>query len=321
MIKRIIIIAGFFTAVWVANGKEKYTIFPTESKIIFDFCFFENGEKLAVADNTTIKIFSTRTQQELDEIASRFSDRILAVDISKDNKFIAFGGRDGSLVIKELLNKNDFLNLQQKGNVITTLNFSPDSRMLAIGSSEGKVLVYDIENKTVKFEFTDHKKDITSVKFSPDGKLLATAGADKKINLYSTKNGNLITSLSGHKSWVRSLSFNQNDELLSCGDDSKIILWNLKDLQQITSDRVKLLALRLITSIDAFHEENSYAVSGINGRLIIKTLIGSYSANLRKPVNKVLITPSDNYHLRIVAALQGKGVVLMKAEDMKFKNR
>lgn len=321
MIRKIVIVTGLLIAALFVDAKEKYSVFPTDSKIIFDFCFIENGEKIAIADNTTIKIFSTRTQQKLDEIKSGFGGRILAVTASKDNKLIAFGGKDGSLTIRDLFNKTVIQNLTQAGKIITALSFSPDNRMLASGNSDGNLLVYEIANKTVKFELTVNKREITALKFSPDGKILAVAGGDKKIHLYSVENGTLICALSGHKSWVRSLSFNQNDILLSCGDDSKVIQWNLNNLQQITSKKTTHLAFRLITCVDTFHEENFYVISGINGRMLINTPTGIYSANLGKPVYKVLFIPDGNNFLKIIAATQGKGVIMIKAEDLKFKNR
>lgn len=321
MIKKIFITAGLLLVVLFAEAKEKYKVYPTDSKIIFDFCFFENGEKLAVADNLNIKIFSTKTQKKLDEIKTDLCDRILAVDISKDAKILAFGGRDGIVIIRDLPNKTTSQNISLTGKIITTLNISPDNKLLAIGSSNGKVLIYDIKNKNSRFEFKDHEKDITSIKFSPDGKILATAGGDKKINLYEVENGILITKLSGHKSWVRSISFINNEKLISCGDDSKIIQWDLTDFQNFDLNKTNLAGLGIITGVDSNEGNNSVAASGINGRIMILLPSGTYSSNVKQPVTKVLFIPNENFFLKLVVATHGAGIIQVKAEEMKLKTR
>jgi WD40 repeat protein len=303
-----------------AQEKEKYSVYPTDSNIIFDFCFFGNGEKLAVADNTSIKIFFTSSQQQLDEIKTDLSDRILAVDVSKDDKIIAFGGRDGKVIIGDLSNKTTLQSISLTGKVITALSISPDGKLLAIGSSDGNVEIYDIKNKNTKFELTGHKKDIASLKFSPDGKMLATAGGDKKINLFLVENGTLITTLSDHKSWVRSISFINNEKIVSSGDDSKIIQWDFADLQNTVIKKTKLPSFGIITSVDFFHEITSFAASGINGKILISTQAADYFANLKMPVTKVLFIPYEKLYFKLVVASKGAGIIQINAEKMKFKN-
>ena len=322
--KRKILLTVQFLVVFLfvtAQDKEKYSVYPTDSNIIFDFCFFGNGEKLAVADNTSIKIFFTGSQQKLDEIKTDFSNRILAVDVSKDDKILAFGGREGKVIIYDLQNKTTLQSISLAGKIITALSISPDSKLLAIGSSDGIVVIYDIKNKNAKLELTGHKKDITSVKFSPDGQMLATAGGDKKVNLFSTENGSILATLTGHKSWVRYISFINNGKLVSCGDDSKIIQWNLADLQKITFKKTNHRWFRIITSVDFFHEDNSFAASGINGKILIETQAVEYSANLKMPVTKALFIPYEKLYFKLVVASKGAGIIQINAKNMKFKNR
>ncbi len=304
-----------------AKEKEKPLVYATDSKIIFDFVFFENGEKLAVADNTNIKIFSIKSQEVLDELGSVHNDRILAIDASKDDRLIASSGRDGKVVIWDLFLKSNPQNITLNGTIGTSLSFSHDSKYLAIGCANGKLEIYDIENKKIKTELNDHKKDITSVQFSPDGKLLASASGDKTISLYSAENTNLITTLKGHKNWVRYISYLSIEKLMSCGDDSKVILWDLSDLKNITNKRTRHSGLRIITSTDFFSDSISYVSTGITGKIKILTPLNSYKITLGKPISKAAFVPNKKNFMELVVATQGLGLIRIKAVNMKFSNR
>ena len=323
MNKKILITAQllFVLTFAIAKEKGKPIVYPTDSKIIFDICFFENGEKLAVADNTNIKIFSTKSQKVLDEFSAAHTDRILAIDVSLDDRLLASSGRDGKVVIWDLLKKSSPQNIALNETIGTSLSISPDGKYLAIGCANGKLEIYDIENKKIKTELNDHKKDITSVKFSPDGKLFASASGDKTINLYSTENMNLITTLKGHKNWVRQISFSSNEKLMSCGDDSKVVLWNLSDLNNITHETTKHRNLKIITSTDFFADNISTVSAGITGKIIILTPFNNYKAALGKPINKAVFVPNENNSLELVLATQGLGVIQIKAENMKFDSK
>ena len=302
-----------------SQEKGKYKVFPTDDKIIFDICFFDHGEKLAVADNTAIKIFSTKTNQLLDKLKYGHSKRILTIDVSSDNTLLASGGRDSTVVIWDLNEKSTVKNYSLKDGIVTALSISTNNKSLAVGSSSGTVLIYDLENNKQKHELNDHKKDITCVKFSPDENLLAMASGDKTINLYSTETWKLITSLKGHKNWVREVTFDEDSKkLISCGDDSKVIFWNLSDLQNISSKKKTFWGYNWITGIDLNTKNDSYVIANITGNIEIITPLSRYKINVQKPVSKVLFIPNEDSFLKVVAATQGSGVISIEAENMKF---
>lgn len=296
---------------------EKYKVFPTEDKIIFDIGFSDNGEVLAVADNTTIKVFSTESQQLIADFPSAHSDRILAVDISEDSTLLVSGGRDGTIVIWDFIERSTLQSISLDDAVVTSLDISPNSKYIVAGSSKGETLVYDIENNVSLFNLNDHKKDITSVKIGPNGNLFATASGDKTINIYELANGKQIQSLKGHKNWVRDISFSSDSKtLLSCGDDSQIIKWDLSELDSISSRVLKKGIIQWFTSIDYVSNQNTFLFGGINGDLIVSTSLGKYKAKLTNPINRAQFLPNPGNFIKVVVATSGKGVLLVEAEEM-----
>jgi WD40 repeat protein len=155
------------------------------------------------------------------------------------------------------------------------------------------------------------------VKFSPDGALLATASGDNSINIYDVKNNKLITSLTGHKSWVRDISFSEDGtKLISCSDDSRLITWDINNIQNILIRDNSKFGFSWILSV-AFNEDSkTYAYGGVNGNAVIETTFGDYKAKINKPINRILFKPNEGIYLKIAIATRGKGVMLIDAKNM-----
>lgn len=303
-----------------AQIKEKYTVFPTDDKIIFDICFFDNGEKLAVADNTEIKIFSVKTQQLLKTLPNGHSDRILSIDISEDNTLLVSGGRDGTIVIWNLQEQSTVQNITLQDVIITSVDISPNSNHLLIGDSKGDITLYNMDKQAKDFHFKAHKKDITSVKFRPDGKIFASASGDKTLHIYSTENSKLLATLKGHKNWVRDIQFDQDGEqLVSCGDDGNVLFWNLKSLEDIKSKKIKIHTINWLTCIDFYEKDKAYTLGSTNGKVLIITHLAKYEAKMKGTINKLLFVPGNSSELKVVLATQKMGVILISAKNMKTK--
>lgn len=309
----------FICALSSAQVKEDQLIYQTESDMIVDFCLYEGGEKLAVADNCNVKIFSTRTGQLLDEVITGFNDRVLVVDHPEDGDLIACGGVDGALIVYDMKSRDVQFSIPPGGKAITAVKLSQDQQFVLWGRSDGCVTLYDIRNQKNVYVWNDHLKDITSVQFSPDGNLIATTGGDTYIRLYSVENGKLVATLAGHKSWVRRLLFNGNDELFSSGDDSRILKWNLSDYQNITFKINRFSRMDILTGLDYIPALQAFAVSSLNGRLTIVSPGVSYIARLKGAIMKIGFIPYEKEFLKLVVASNGEGVRVIEAADMKFQ--
>ena len=139
------------------------------------------------------------------------------------------------------------------------------------------------------------------------------------INIYDVETRKSLSHLKGNNSWVRDISFNKNDtNLISCGDDSKLIFWNISDIHNIQKYSTVRIGFDWILCID-FHSDNqTYVTGGIDGKARIMTQSSSYTANIGAPVTKVRFKPDEGNHLKIALASSGKGVIMLDASKMKF---
>jgi WD40 repeat protein len=324
MKKKIFMAFAFLSSLFIGYSQKGNApiVYKTNNDIIYNICFTEKGGVLGIADDNTIKAYSTNSQGLLYEFKNGHKSQILAIDISKDSTLLVSGGKDSTMVIWDFVNKKILKSLTYQKGIITSVKISPDRRYLASGGTDNKVYLYDLEKNEVVHEFTDHVDDITSVKFSPDGTLLATASGDNTIKIYDVKNIKLLASLTGHKSWVRDISFSgDGTRLISCGDDSRIIEWNITNIQNIRVLNNSKIAFCWILSVAFNNDSKSYAYGDFNGNTIIDTPFSRYKINFNVPINKVIFKPNENDVLEIAIATRGKGVFLINAKDMKLKER
>lgn len=304
-----------------AQRNNDLIVFKTDSKVIYDICFTKNGEALGIADNNSIKVYSTNSKVLLNEFKNGHKSQILSIDISKDSTLLVSGGKDSTIVIWDFANKKILKSLTYHTGIITSVQVSPNNKYLVSGGTDNKIYLYDIEKDQVMKEFTDHTDDITSVKFSPDGKLIASSSGDKLINIYEVKNRKLITPLIGHRNWVRDISFSPDGtKLISCDDDSKIIIWNISDVNNIQIQDISKSSTGWLLSVDFNEDSITYVYGGISGKAKIVTHLSDYFATINKPIHRIKFKPNETPCLKIAIATLGKGVVLIDAKDMKYKN-
>lgn len=320
--KRIFLLFGLLSI--VSNGfsqKDNNLIsFKTDSDIIYGICFTNKGKALGIADNNTIKVYSTDSRELLNEFKNGHENQVLSIDISQDSTILVSGGKDSTIVIWDLVNNKILSSLSNQKGIITSVQISPDGNYLVSGGTDNNAYLYDLEKSEVIQVFSDHTDDITSVKFSPDGKLIATASGDKIINIYEVKSFKLIGSLTGHRSWVRDISFSKDGtKLISCGDDSRIITWNISDIYKIRKQNAKKVGLDWLLSIDFHKDKGTYAYGGMNGEIKIVTPIGSYILKIARPIQKILFNPQRIY-LKVAVATRGNGVIMTDTRNMKWKD-
>jgi WD40 repeat protein len=109
------------------------------------------------------------------------------VAFSPDNKQLASGDYEGSLVLRDL--KTGRVQLELKGNTrkaktgvqLLSLAFSPDGKRLASGCEDGTLRLWGARTGREMMDLRGHAGSVTSVAFSPDGKRLASTDSGGTI--------------------------------------------------------------------------------------------------------------------------------------------
>ena len=316
----ILAVSFIFLSCIYAQKKNTSTTFSTSEKIISDICFTGRGSVLCVTDGKNVKAFLSDSGELLAEFDNGHSDRVLAIDISLDSTLMVTGGRDSTIIIRDFIGNRILKSLKYHKGIVTSVKISPDNNYILSGGTDNKVILYDIRLEKVVHEFNDHKDVITCVIFSKDGKRFASSGGDGIVNIYNTDGFTLAASFEAGTSRVRSISFSDNGQrLISCGDDRKAVVWITTDLNNIRKELMLRLSAGWLLSSDYHEDCQTFTVGDIYGNVLIIGKFGRYKAGLRYPVNQIRFKPATGSLLSIAVATRGKGVVLIKAENMKYK--
>jgi WD40 repeat protein len=142
---------------------------------------FARGRLLANAREIgpgAVRIWDMHTGRMLRRLDDSVS-QIMAVDISRDGKFVASGG--------------------------------------AHTSGAGVVGVWNAASGDAVWALNDHDKEVLSVALAPDGKLVASGAADGMIKLRDAQSGAAIHHLPGNAGGATSLVFSPDCTVLYCG--------------------------------------------------------------------------------------------------------
>jgi WD40 repeat protein len=302
----------------VAAAQGKSPAFPTDSRIIHDACFSKYGQVLFVADNAGIKAFCFNTRNLLREFAGAHQSPVMALSVAADSSMLVSADRDGLLVAHYMESGNVLHHFPNRQGIILSTDISPDGRYLAAGGTDHLVGLYDLAGMKAIDHFRVHTDDVTGVKFSPDGRWLVSVGADGRTTIFDVEHKKLQHQSEGRGTFLRDLNFAPDGQsFVTVGDGGHYYTWNITEqgnVRMIPSGRV---ARHWITGISHASQSRVFAIATVRGHIRMIMPFGSLSANVRVPVNKVLLRPRDDQRVEIIAATRGKGIVFIDGRDMK----
>ncbi|KAH8993139.1 hypothetical protein EDB92DRAFT_1855060 [Lactarius akahatsu] len=195
--------------------------------VVYATDFFISG-----SDDRTVRIYDAATGAASGEAwTTGQSGYIRAIAISPDNKVLAAGSDDNTIVLYDMDGRST-INQPLKGHTlaIRSLSFSKDGRLLASGSDDCTVRLWNVQTgKKICDPLYGHTSYVSSVRFSPDMKQLISGAEDFTVRSFDMDSLPIWGKfLGGTGPFRAAVSLPDGSSVLAC-DGFGIWRWNLDD--------------------------------------------------------------------------------------------
>jgi len=195
--------------------------------------FFNDGRRVVTGSQQTLRIWNVQKGTLLGEPLQGHQDKVMSVAVSPDDKRIASGGIDKTVIIWDCEGKEIVFQLVKHTRGVNCVCFSPDGERLASGSNDGTAVIWDTKTGTVLATVEGFL--VFSVAFSPDGLKLATGTfLTGMIRVWCTDNAELLFEFIAHGGFICGIVWSPDgQQLISASQDQTVKFWNSSTGRQI----------------------------------------------------------------------------------------
>lgn len=205
--------------------------------LVQSLAFTADGKTLASGSYRELKLWKLTGDGEAAEwkldktigtgdATSPLADRVIALDFSPDDKWLAMAGgvptRGGQVALYSMADgkiEKSFDNLHS--DTIQAIAFSSDGKQLVTGSADKFVRLVDLPDGKIARSFEGHTHHVLGVAISKDGKTIVSAGADNVMRFWDATTGERKKASATFEKEVTSVQF-AGDEFVACTGDAKV---------------------------------------------------------------------------------------------------
>jgi len=266
-------------SVWnVQNGELLYEL-RGHTDILLCAAYSPNNKNIATGSKDhTIRIWSLPEYGKQLYCFAEHKGEINTISFSNNNKYLVSASKDRTAQVWDLQKGKLKEMLRSHKNSVLSAKFDRDSNKIITASRDATAIIWDANTGKQLNTLDSHSKSIISADFSPNGKYVATGSVDKTAKLWKVNTGKCIYTFEKHNDIIWSVVFSHNGNYLITTDQSKAILWDIKEkefINEFNNDKYFKHGVK-------FSNNDDYFVT-VSKKMIKKSIY--YSIILRTPPN------------------------------------
>jgi eukaryotic-like serine/threonine-protein kinase len=157
--------------------------------------FSPEGDRLFAGTNNHVKVWDTKSYQEIETLQGDIS--LVDLALSPDGSTIATASYEGVTIwdIKSGRKISQTSNFRRLRSGTPSLDFSPDGTLIATMAEDKTAKIWDIRSGQEQMSFVGHEDFITSISFNRHGDRLATGSIDGTVRIWDVQSGKQISIL------------------------------------------------------------------------------------------------------------------------------
>lgn len=187
-------------------------------------------------------------------------DKLNALAVSPDGKYLVSGGIFGHITIWEVSTGNKIKTLKSiwKNEPINSIAFSGDGDRMVTGTEDGSLQIWDFHNRRIVKNLKGHSSRVNSVAMGPNGRFIFSGSSDGSLILWDAFTDSRKT-LQKVPSEISAVALSSDGKfVLSADAVHGLKLWNTKTGKEIRSFQGHYGKVNSIS----FSPDNRHFVSG-----------------------------------------------------------
>ncbi len=188
-----------------------------------------DGQTLAGGSFRTIKIWSLKTGELINNIKDAHADKVTTLAISPNGQILVSGSADKTIKIWDIKTGKLSITIPAHEGQVNAIAISPDGQTLASVGSDRLMKLWNIKTGSrILTRIPDKEYGVNALAFSRDGSILVSGSNDGTIRLWNLSTGIRRQTLEGHTQAVNAIVISPDNQTLASGsEDGTIRLWDL----------------------------------------------------------------------------------------------
>lgn len=230
------------------SGQVVYTM--THESDVYDAVFSSDGSWLVTSSkDSTTKIWDMSNGELLYTLIlpddNPDQNKILGVDVSPDDAFIATANYNGNVTIWDRMTQTAQVTLTLDA-AVQDVAYAPDGSVLVAICEDGSVVVWDVASFQQRYHRVAHTGIIWGVQFNSTGTQFATASRDKTVRIWETVTGENVATFM-YNAGVVGVAYSPDDLMLATCTEQDVSSGRMVNIYPLDVDTLLAMARTRLT--------------------------------------------------------------------------